>query len=576
MQVKATSLLAEKEIIKRLVKSLINESNDLNDIVYWKDLRTNINYYKIPNTENLLLVSLNYSDQIETNNKPVIEIDSDGNFKDISFTKLLNFILDIWNVPKEKRETVEIEVNNSYENMKAVFDWENENVERILAEIDSISGCYTCQERNNGLCVSESLPFKGHPIHVCTKTKVGLSSVELLKYSPEFFTKVPLYLLAISSDYVEQYGDDSTWKVFLKKELSIDIDSNEIIVPIHPWHFEHVVKKEFKKELENGIIRIMEQQLDSMPTLSFRTLALCSKHETDLGMHVKVPVGIQATSVFRLLSKRDIYNGIVFSEKLKILSNQLTSVKNQLGVIVPDLYGVHFKENIKNPNKQGPLLSFMLRENPVLTSQPYEKLIVASSLIHKTPIVNKPLLVKFQQLSKVNIKLYVFELFKVFLYLPLEIFLKFGIAIDSHGQNCIIKFNAKGMPVTLIYRDLGSVQIVEGTPFAIKNKNLLIDADKTILSFQDCIDEFFHSLYYNLIGSFIEVISNHYKITPSELWEIAKQVSIEIIDSVECEKEFKFQLYNVLLSKTMPVKSLLRMRVEDKTIFTRIPNPLLS
>jgi siderophore synthetase component len=277
-----------------------------------------------------------------------------------------------------------------------------------------------------------------------------------------------------------------------------------------------------------------------------------------------------------LLSKRDIYNGIIFSEKLEKLSHQLTSVNNQLGVIVPDLYGVHFKENIKKTNKQGPLLSFMLRENPVLMSQPYEKLIVASSLIHKTPIVNKPLLVQFHQITKVDIKLYVFELFKVFIYLPLEIFLKFGIAIDSHGQNCIIKFNAKGMPISLIYRDLGSVQVVDGAPFAIENKNLLIDAHKTILPFQDCIDEFFHSLYYNLIGSFIEVISCHYKIHSSELWEIAKQVSIEITDSIECEKDFKIQFYNALLSKTMPVKSLLRMRLEDKTIFSRIPNPLLA
>ncbi|WP_134384236.1 IucA/IucC family protein [Flavobacterium psychrophilum] len=576
MQQETAGLLAEKEIIKRLIKSLINESNDLNDSVFWKDLRTNINYYRIPNTKNLLLVSLNYSDQIDTNNKPVVEIDSEGNFKDISFIKLLNFILDIWDIPTERRQVIVNEVTNSYENMKTIFDWENENIEQILAEIDSISVCNTCRERNNGLCISESLPFKGHPIHVCTKTKVGLSSDELLKYSPEFFNKVPLHLLAISSDYVKQYGDNSSWITFLKNELSIQINSDEIIIPVHPWHFEHVVKKEFKAELESGIIRIVEQKIHAMPTLSFRTLALCSKNENDLGMHVKVPVGIQVTSVFRLLSKRDIYNGIVFSEKLKELSNQLIAVKNKLGVIVPDLYGVHFKENVEKTNKQGPLLSFMLRENPVLMSKPNEKIIVASSLIHKTPIINKPLLVQFHQTSKIDIKLYVFELFKVFLYLPLEIFLKLGIAIDSHGQNCIIKFDSKGMPITLIYRDLGSVQIVEGTSFAIDNEKCLIDAHKTILPYQDCIDEFFHSLYYNLIVSFIEVISSHYKISDSALWEIAKQVSIEIIDSVECEKESKFQLYNALLSKTMPIKSLLRMRLEDKTIFSRIPNPLLS
>lgn len=566
-------LSAEREIIKRLIKSLINESQlKLFEEGYCKKLFNGIFCCINPQTKNFLLIPEKIENQSLLTDRPLMEVDLQGNYKEVSYLSLLKYILDIWNVPLEKRKRVCEEVVNSYENMKSAFEWEDANIRFIQEKMECIMCCNSFEQRDEALRISEAIPFKGHPLHACAKTKFGLSKCDHYKYCPEYFTKIPLKLVSVKKKYLKEYGDITLWNEYLEKHTSLKMNSDEVIFPVHPWHFQHILQSALQQELK--VVKVENELLEAFPTLSFRTLALPIEQGKQEGIHVKLPIGLQATSVFRLLSERDLYNGIIFSENIKNYYPELMSISSGRGNIVTDLYGAHFVQQLQHP--QGPLLSFMIRENPVQYTSHNEKLIVASSLTHFTKNVNKPLLVRFQEKSGYDIMFYAAYLFRTLLCLPLELFLKFGIALDPHGQNCLVKFDHKFLPKTLVYRDLGSIQIVENYPFCTKIKDRLIHPDKTILSYNDCIDEFFHSLYYNLLGDLVDFIGESYAIDRKQLWQMIKHISLEIVKNTECSEEKKDRFYIFLLGATFPIKSLLRMRIEEKTIFNKIPNPLLA
>ncbi|MCJ8155091.1 hypothetical protein MKJ01_15085 [Chryseobacterium sp. SSA4.19] len=567
----AHSKIAQKEITKRLIKSLMNErEHSENGDAQYKTNHKQIQIFEIKKTNTFLIIF-----QGKHNKQSVIEVDENGNFRPVEFRSFLHHIFDLWNVPDDKRKKVLHEVSNSYQNMKTAFEWEEKNLPFLLSEIDNIINCSSFSEIDKALRASEAIPFTGHPLHVCTKTKFGLSKNEIYEYCPEFFPKVELPLLSVKKEYIKEYGNDALWMSHLKSTTLLHFNDDETVFPVHPWHLKNMIFPSLNKEFKEGIIRLNEEKIVAYPTLSFRTHALQINAEERTGLHVKLPVAIQATSVFRLLSERDIYNGIIFSENLSIYSKQLESVSLGKGIIVNDVYGSHLTEEVKK-FRQGPLLSFTLRENPSLYASDSEKLVVASSLTHATAYIEKSLLIKFQEKSGLGALDYLERLLYVILYLPIEIFLKLGIALDTHGQNCLIRFNRNFIPNTMVYRDLGSIQMVKESCMVQYMSTNLTDPAKTILSYQDCIDEFFHSLYYNLIGHIIDFSAEYYNMDVNLLWKMVKNISLEIIETTECAAADKIKFKDSVLKTTIPVKSLLRMRILDSTVFSHIPNPLLN
>ncbi len=562
--------IARKEIFNRLIGSLLNES----DLSVMPDIKKSTNFkqikiVEIKETQTFLIIF-----QGELNNQSVIEIDQSGNFKQLKFLSFLDRLFSLWEVPHDKRKRLHKEISNSYQNMKAAFEWESKNLSFILSEIDNIVNCSSFDQINRGLRASEAIPFKGHPLHPCTKTKFGLSKNDTYKYCPEFFPAVALPLVSVKKELIKEYGDDTLWTSYLKANTAVELSEDETIFPVHPWHYKKLISTSFSKALRKGAVKLHQEKIVAYPTLSLRTHALEVNGDDRTGIHIKLPIAIQATSVFRLLSERDIYNGIIFSENLLAACAELKSVTIGKGIIVRDIYGTHLIEQ-EQKFRQGPQLSFTFRENPSMYAFDKEKLVVASSLTHSTLNLKTALLTVFQEKSGGDVWRYLQQLFHIILYMPIEMFLKLGVALDIHGQNCLIKFNADFVPQSMVYRDLGSIQIAREFDFSNQMQSLLIEPLKTILSYEDCINEFFHSLYCNLIGNIIDFSVKQYHIEANYLWEMVKDISLDIIERTDCPGNEKIRFKSFLLNNTMPVKSLLRMRVADTTIFNKISNPLL-
>ncbi|WP_018675983.1 IucA/IucC family protein [Riemerella columbina] len=565
-----TRSLAEREIIIRLINVLKNESN--NDVIFKTE--NNVQCFIHPKNHSKVLISNDYESQTDSESLKALEIDSKGNIKKMSYDTLLTYILDIWKVLDKNREKTLYEVKNSFNNLCESFEWEQSNLELIEVETKKILGkCLTPIEKQECLRISESLPFKGHPLHPCTKTKFGISKADIIKYAPEFRNCVNIPLVALKKDSIKQQGNLSLWENYLNKKHNIKVNDDEIIFPVHPWHLENVIYKYFDKDLKKGQLKELSS-ISSYPTLSFRTM-MVEDYKNNLGIYIKLPIAVQATSVFRLLSKRDIYNGITISNFIQKEYTNLKSITTQKASIISDIFGAHSIKSENILHESPPLLSFVLRESPLALCSESEKILTASSLTHRTPLRKNPLLKLFHKQSNLSNIEFIEKIFEILLFFPIELFLKYGIAIDPHGQNCLLKFSDNGHPLSLVYRDLGSVQMTHNS-FTKTMESSLIDLNKTIISYQECMEEFIHSLYNNLIRDFINCFSEYTLTNKNTLWSLVKEVSLNIIKNIDCDEQEKNKFIKVILNQKIPIKSLLRMRVENRVIFNLIDNPFYN
>ena len=102
---------------------------------------------------------------------------------------------------------------------------------------------------NSSLQFEQSV-FSGHPYHPCAKTKLGFTIEDTINYSPEFQSKVGIFIAAVQKEYAHieamqfninftewfaNYYPDAweAWEQELKKN-NLEI-KNYIPFPVHPW-----------------------------------------------------------------------------------------------------------------------------------------------------------------------------------------------------------------------------------------------------------------------------------------------------------------------------------------------------
>ncbi|MCW6010357.1 IucA/IucC family protein, partial [Micromonospora sp. CPCC 205371] len=125
----------------------------------------------------------------------------------------------------------------------------------------------------------------GHPLHPCCRTRLGMSTAEVLGYAPEHRPVVQLRLVDVPPD--RWYGDAPPRLV------------------VHPWQYAHV--------LDAYPWLTPAGTLPARPLMSLRTLAVP-------GYHLKTAVDVQMTSAVRTVSPAAVHNGPIVSALLARLA----------------------------------------------------------------------------------------------------------------------------------------------------------------------------------------------------------------------------------------------------------------
>jgi len=251
----------------------------------------------------------------------------------------------------------------------------------------------------------------GHPLHPCCRTRLGMSTLDVLRYAPEHRPVVRLHLVRVPP--ARWYGDGPP------------------LLLVHPWQREHV--------LDTYPWLVPVGRVPARPLMSLRTMAPAGGTH-----HVKTAVDVRMTSAVRTVSPAAVRNGPAVTALLRALAAPGLDVlaEDRAGAVVVD----------GEPSRS---LAYLRRRAPRLAAGevavPLAALAAAVRAGHPLP---DPLGF-FTALAGVLLD-------------PLLHLLRRGVALEAHGQNTLVVLR-DGRPVRLLYRDFGGVRI---SPAALRRQGV--------------------------------------------------------------------------------------------------------
>lgn len=451
------------------------------------------------------------------------------------------------------------------------------------------------QITSNGSLQFEQSVFSGHPYHPCAKTKLGFTNEDTINYSPEFQSKVGIYIAAVQKKYVHiesmKKNIDFTqwftacypkaWTRWLEelKKNNLDV-KNYIPFPAHPWQVNYFtfISPLFKEYIENKIIVIFDKpKIMASPTLSFRTL---SPLENINAPYIKLPVAVQATSIVRTLSPISTRNMPKISnilQKILIIENYFS---NRLDLL-SESYGLHLKNLDIDEAKH---FTAIFRENITNHLADNEVAIVVAAFFEKSSMSETSLFIEIMQLSGcLNFQealAYFAHYTDLVLGSYLDLFLLYGIALEGHQQNTLAILK-EGKIKRFIARDFDGIEIhadslkamgitldsTENSPYLQKNKDIVRN-------------QLLYTVYQLHLGEIVLLLANYFNCEEKPFWKIIRKVTEQRFYALKnrmCPINWKKE-FNAILSTHWPVKALLRMRLEKNYLrdglFFQIVNPL--
>ncbi|MFJ4313922.1 IucA/IucC family protein [Streptomyces lavendulae] len=251
----------------------------------------------------------------------------------------------------------------------------------------------------------EQTVVDGHPYHPGCRSRPGFSVAEQLAYAPEHRPLVELGLVPVPARECLVTGN---WPEHLR-------DGDRILVPVHPWQAEHVLKGE---EVRVGA-------LAAHPLMALRTLAPAAG-----GPHVKTALSTRLTSSVRDISEYSVETAAVVSAFAHALTERLDG-------------RLHITRTLGAATAHSPDLAAVLREAPEAYAGPGERVVPVAALAGTEPARSAAWQAAFARLA-VSVCLEVLDL---------------GVALEAHGQNLLLVMGPDGEPRRLVYRDLADIRI---------------------------------------------------------------------------------------------------------------------
>ncbi|MDQ7906161.1 IucA/IucC family protein [Phytohabitans sp. ZYX-F-186] len=303
----------------------------------------------------------------------------------------------------------------------------------------------------------------GHPLHPCCRTRLGMSTLEVLRYAPEHRPVVRLHVVRVPP--ARWWGDGPP------------------LLLVHPWQAEHVLDA-YPWLLPVG-------RVPARPLMSLRTMAPVGGFD-----QVKTAVDVRMTSAVRTVSPAAVRNGPAVTALLRALATPGLEVlaEERAGAVLVD----------GEPSRS---LAYLRRRAPRLAAGevavPLAALAAAVRAGHPLP---DPLGF-FTALAGVLLD-------------PLLHLLRRGVALEAHGQNSLVVLR-DGHPTRLVYRDFGGVRISPATLRAHGLEAPPLLGDLVTDDPRDLRAKLLAAAVSGALAEQVAAFSRAYGITPALLWSRA-------------------------------------------------------
>ncbi|OES44773.1 IucA/IucC family protein [Domibacillus iocasae] len=428
--------------------------------------------------------------------------------------------------------------------------------------------------------------LRDRPFHPLAKAKIGFSQTDYEKYMAEFQNETILYWAAISNASITKGCKnsevdclrllDGAERAMIENELLQNGISTEThtVMPIHEWQLEKIILPNFKKELADQTIILLNTKAGRFfSTSSVRSLAPVEASPYML----KLPISLKSLGAARYLPVVKLLNGIkgesMFRQALacdETLAEKvfLCEEKNWWGYM-PESMGL-FDDHPRH-------LAAQVRIYPKEIIKEGFKTIPMAALGVEWDGQHFLTQLFGGHISQEEVVRFYTELAALFYDVVLRLF-KVGVVPEIHGQNCCVVLNGT-KPMALLFRDHDSVRLHQPylTKHGIKDPEYHIRPGYSNSLYNETIEKLVY--YIQSLGTqvnlaaIMESLSSVYAVSEKQLWNISRQKlhnALQATAILEADKETLYQ--ELFEKKEWPVKLVIRPLLEADGVPGAMPS----
>jgi siderophore synthetase component len=380
----------------------------------------------------------------------------------------------------------------------------------------------------------ERIAVAGHNLHPCGRTRLGWDTSDVLAHDLET-EKTTIGFVAVRDEL--HLGDD------VYPEL--EPPPGYRIQPVHPWQRDRVLPERYAALLADGSLRILDEQIEAVPTAALRTLLLPPAADGSRD-YLKVSLDIQVTSTRRSISIASTRNGPRVSRLLERLladdpdRDRLLLMTETAGAAVPV--------------GSGRDLSAIRRDGLTGRLRPGERAIPGGAL----PFLLGDLVIgdPGQWLRE----------YAELLLPPLLRLTARGVALEAHLQNCLPTF-VGGRPHRLALRDFAGLRLhlprlaAAGHDIALWPGSVVGTSDLAVLR-----SKIGYTAFQAHLGELVIRLGESHGLAEDRAWRIIRAV----VDASSAGDDHAF-----FTAPRMPHKALVRMRLAGEgDLYIPVRNPL--
>lgn len=312
----------------------------------------------------------------------------------------------------------------------------------------------------------------GHPWLVLNKGRIGFSASDAARWAPEARLTAQLPWIAVHTDlavYRGVAGLDAAEKLYTRELAPAARDAFAgilrargldphayLYLPVHPWQWDDVVLPLFAPSVAAGAIVPLPTDGDlRLPQQSIRTFLNLSRPDRHT---VKLPLSVLNTLVWRGLPTERTLAAPAVTAWMHALRDADPFLRDECRVI---LLGEVASVTVEHPLYDGlpevpyqykELLGAIWREPITRYLAPGERARTLASLLHTDPN-GRAFVAELVERSGLAPDVWLRHLFGALLPPLLQFLYRYGTVFSPHGENAIVVFDDKDVPVRLAVKD---------------------------------------------------------------------------------------------------------------------------
>ncbi len=327
----------------------------------------------------------------------------------------------------------------------------------------------------------EQIVCEGHPAHPSAKTSLGLgdSARDVL---PEWTERFDLRFLALDRELADARGDDvldalraesPAMGEALAAELARRGLGGHVVVPVHPWQLEHVIRGEFGAELADGSLVVLDATAPAEPGMSVRTVRATGPDGASV--HVKLALEAQLTGAVRGISAGAVAGPVVaraLERILRVDSGLVPRTPEDAPAFAAaaDLAAVRFRAD---DGIRAHCLGAVVRRDPAVGLPDGDVALPAAALQARDPVTGRIVLdmalddaaaaavASGLRMSRDDVVRAWFDALAEVLVVPaVSLLARWGAALEPHPQNVVLVLRG-GVPVRAVVRDFGGARLLD-------------------------------------------------------------------------------------------------------------------